>query len=57
VTESGDNQEFIILKLWLRHQLHGKYVKLVRSEKQLPVEMVHDYLSAGHGLAMAQLVQ
>jgi hypothetical protein len=53
VTESGENQEFIILKLFVRPQLRGKYVKLVRSEKQLAVEMVDAYLSAGHGLRAA----
>jgi hypothetical protein len=42
VTESGENQDFMILKLFVRPQLRGKYVKLVRSEKQLAVATCRD---------------
>jgi hypothetical protein len=40
VTESGENQEFFLLKLFVRPQLRG--IKLVRSEKQLAVATCRD---------------
>jgi hypothetical protein len=50
VTESGKTEEFTIVKLLVRPELRGKYIRLVRSAKQLAVELVDAYLSAGHGL-------